>query len=323
MTAMDQTRERNHKRKSKSIQWLQCLVVYLVIFIAKTIPSKGRLVIATTFGNLMYFLVSKRRKIAVQNLQNAFPSGKSTQEIKRIARQSCSSLILLLFESATLSSVLDKPEELKRMVEATEGMDAILQRAKEIHEQSGGCLFVTPHLGHWECLPHLAAWAGIPLVIPLRKFANPYLENLLNTARSTTGQLFISKTNSLPALRETLRQGKSIGMLPDQSTMRGIPVDYFGRKASTTPVPAILAVLYNRPIVVTACCRTFKDSHYQAYMGPPIWPNGGRNEKGEILRLTQEMNHQMETIIRKYPEQYLWMHNRWKSYKSKRRMANS
>jgi len=103
--------------------------------------------------------------------------------------------------------------------------------------------------------------------------------------------------------------------------MTAVSVDYFGREASTTPVPAFLAVLYKRPIVVVACCRKSRDFQYEGFVGDPIWPDGDKNEKTEIIRLTQEMNRGMEAIIRKYPEQYLWMHDRWKKYRFKKGLS--
>ena len=111
-------------------------------------------------------------------------------------------------------------------------------------------------------------------------------------------------------------------MLPDQSTMKGISINFFGRPATTTPVPAILAITYNRPIVVTACCRKEGNYHYEGFVSDPIRPGEYTSEKAEIFRITEEITRNMESIIRKYPEQYLWMHNRWKTYKDKKELMS-
>ncbi|MBS1111857.1 MAG: lipid biosynthesis acyltransferase, partial [Nitrospirae bacterium] len=129
----------------------------------------------------------------------------------------------------------------------------------------------------------------------------------------------IPKSNAMFVLQKTLLKGNSIGLLPDQSTMKGIEVNFFGRKASTTPVPAILAINYYRPVVVVACCRK-PDGQYEGFVSDPIRPEKDKSEKAEIFRITEEMNQKMETVIRKYPEQYLWMHNRWKRYKNKKEL---
>jgi KDO2-lipid IV(A) lauroyltransferase len=122
-------------------------------------------------------------------------------------------------------------------------------------------------------------------------------------------------------LRRALRQGKSVGMLPDQRTIRAIWVEYFGRQATTTPVPAMLALQYRRPIVVAACCRRSRDFRFEGFVSDPIWPDTEGAEEAEVFRLTREMNRAMEAIVRRYPEQYLWMHNRWKAYRTNKDLS--
>ena len=113
-------------------------------------------------------------------------------------------------------------------------------------------------------------------------------------------------------LQKTLRRGKSIGLLPDQRGNRGILVDFFGRPAQTNPIPAILCVTYQRPIVVVACWRRPDNAGFDGYVSDPIWPGEYRSEKAEIYRLTEEMTRCMEGVIAKNPAQYLWIHIRWK-----------
>jgi KDO2-lipid IV(A) lauroyltransferase len=102
-------------------------------------------------------------------------------------------------------------------------------------------------------------------------------------------------------------------MLPDQSTSRGLRVKFFGADATVTPIPALLALRYGRPVVVVAACRTEDPYYFEGFVSDPIRPEPGRaDERSEIERISREINVKMEEIIRKYPEQYLWMHNRWK-----------
>jgi KDO2-lipid IV(A) lauroyltransferase len=182
---------------------------------------------------------------------------------------------------------------------------------------------VTPHIGNWELLPHVSAFVGIPLAVVARPLDNERLEKLVFENRVAGGQVLIPKKNALFALQKTLRKGTSIGMLPDQSTMKGISIDFFDRPATSTPVPAILAIAYKRPVVVVACCRKNDSDQYEGFVSDPIRPQEQySSEKAEIIRITKEITRQMETIIRKYPGQYLWMHNRWKTYKGKREIMS-
>ncbi len=232
-----------------------------------------------------------------------------------MARQSCNSLFLTFLEISILSGT----DAVKRLRDVTEGLDELFLKAKKAHDESGGCIFVTPHIGNWEVLPYISSIVGIPLAVVVRPLDNAYLERLVYAQRAGSGQVIIPKSNAMFVLQRTLMQGNSIGLLPDQSTMKGIEVNFFGRKATTTPVPAILAINYNRPVVVVACCRK-PDGKYEGFVSDPIRPEGHKSEKAEIFRITEEMNKEMESIIRKYPEQYLWIHNRWKRYKHKKEL---
>jgi KDO2-lipid IV(A) lauroyltransferase len=275
-------------------------------------------IISTILGNLLYSLSSKRRNIAIENLRHAFKGEKSEKEIIKIARESCNSFFFTFLEIIKLRHLFNRPDTIKNIRETAEDLDRLFQKAKKIHDESSGCIFVTPHIGNWEVLPHVCSFVGIPLAIVARPLDNEYLETLIFSNRTSSGQVIIPKKNAFFTLQKTLQKGISIGMLPDQSTMKGILIDFFGHKATTTPVPAILAITYNRPIVVAACCRKKGDYRYEGFVSDPIWPGEFTSEKAEIIRITEEMTHNMESIIRKYPEQYLWIHNRWKRYKGKK-----
>ncbi len=294
--------------------------VSLLIRCARGLPLSAVHSISRFLGSLLYLLSARRRTIAIENLYTAFHGEKNEQEIREIARKCCQSFFVTYLEIIKLRFLFTQPDIMKNLRATTENLDDLFRKAKQIHDSFNGCIFVTPHIGNWEILPHVSAVVGIPLAVVVRPLDNAYLEKMFYQDRASSGQVIIPKTNALFSLQKTLQQGTSIGMLPDQSTMKGISVDFFGRKATTTPVPAILAIQYKRPIVVVACCRRGKDSRYEGFVSDPILPEEYTSEKSEIFRLTGEMNRTMESIIRKYPEQYLWIHNRWKTYKDKKEL---
>lgn len=305
------------KKKGKFIRLVEYGAVYSLILCLSAIPLIFAHLISSFAGSFFYLLVPKRRNISLQNLRNTFSGSKTEKEIRRIARLSFKSFILTFMEVVKLRHLYASPDGMDKIRNITEGLDVLFLKAKKAHDESGGCIFVTPHIGNWEILPHVSALAGIPLVVVARPIDNEYLERLIYQNRAATGQIIIPKKNAFLVLQKTLNAGKSIGILPDQSTMNGIVVDFLGRKATTTPVPALLSVIHKRPIVVVACCR--KDRHnFEGFVCDPIWPGEYKSEKDEIYRLTAEMNRNMESIILKHPEQYLWMHNRWKTYKDKK-----
>lgn len=304
-------------KKGKFLKIVEYLSVYSLILLSGAAPLGLIRLISAFLGHILYIFVPRRRNIALENLRHAFKGAKGEREIRGIALRSFKSFFLTFLEVAKFRGIYTSPGAIEKMREAAEGLDELFHKAKRIHDESGGCLFVTPHIGNWELLPHVSAAVGIPLVIVARPTDNEYLEKLIYRNRAASGQVIIPKKNAFFALQKVLRAGKSIGMLPDQSTAKGILADFFGRKATTTPVPALLAIGHNRPIVVVACCRK-DDYRFEGFVCDPIWPRKSENEKEEIFRLTREMNRNMEEIIRKYPGQYLWMHNRWKSYKNRK-----
>lgn len=313
------TSSKQRRQKSKPHQLVEYVAVYFLMRFLQLIPHKLGYFFSNVIGRLLYLVVPKRRELALDNLRHAFQGAKSDKEIQAIALQSCCSVVASMFEAAKFRSLLKEKNELQRI--SAEGTDQLFLRAKEIHKQSQGCIFVTPHLGNWEVFPYAAAAIGIPLVIVARSRRNRYLHDLLYNSPSESGQVIIPNINAMFLLQESLRQGKSVGMLADQSTRKGISVKYFGRNALTTPMPAILSILYNRPIVVVACFRKSTSFRFEGTLSEPIWPQPHESERVEVYRLTQEMNQVMESIVRRHPDQYLWFHNRWKGYRAKTEVA--
>jgi KDO2-lipid IV(A) lauroyltransferase len=309
--------KKKRARKSRFLKLIEFAAVYTLLSVVRTIPMTCIRVISSVLGELFFFLSPKRRHIALGNLAAALSEHETEREIRKIAHESFRSFFLTFLEIIKFQHLFSSDEAAERISKSAEGIPALFQKAKAVHDKSGGCIFVTPHLGNWEILPHVSSLLGIPLVVIARPLDNEYLNDLLLKKRTASGQIIMPKRNSFFALQETLKKGKSIGMLPDQSTMKGISVDFFGRKATTTPVPALLAIAHKRPIVVVACCRK-AGGRYEGFVSNPIWPEDHESEKAEIFRITQEMNRHMESIIRKYPGQYLWMHNRWKTYKNEK-----
>jgi len=266
-----------------------------------------------------------RRRIALENLRRVYGNEKSERELQRIMKKSVSSFLLNVAENVWFRRVLDGPASIRRISEMIEEVDSLSDRAKAIHDSTGGCIFITPHLGCYTLLPYLFAAAGIPLTIPIQELGNEYIHQRwwpLNGARSLGGEIFVPKTNSLAFLRASLRHGRSLGIMADQRTMRGLAVEFMGATALTTPIPAMLAVNYRRPIVVGACCRRTGTHAYELMICEPIWPDPSQNKKADVVRMTRELNRAMESIIRAYPEQYLWVHNRWKPYSSKKKVSS-
>jgi len=304
-------------RKGKFIYFCEYALIYSAMFLFRIVPFSFMNLFSHFLAYLLYVFVPSRRQVAIDNIRNAFNGQKDEKEIKHIALQSFHSFFLMLSEILKFRFLSKEASGDQNSLEITEEIKKLFQKAKKIHDESKGCIFITPHIGNWELLLYASAVVGIPLAIVVRPLDNIFLENMLFKDRSASGQIIIPKKNALFTLKNTLRKGKSIGILPDQGTQKGIAVNFFGRKANTTPIPAVLAVTYQRPIVVVACCRKNNSFQFEGFLSDPIWPaKDYKSEKQEIYRLTEEIHKKTEYIVRKYPEQYFWIHRRWKEYEN-------
>ncbi len=286
--------------------------VYGLLTLVKVIPMAGVRLITRMTARTAFVVLRRRRRLAVENIELGLDVPRGTA-IKIARRSFLAFAMTALPEVVKLRHSLTTPGASDRLRTSNPGAVPLLVRARELHDQYRGCIFVTPHLGNWELLPYVAAVNEIPLAIPIRRLDNRMLEGLLDRHRRATGQTFVSRRNCLLSLQNHLARGRSIAILPDQSTVGGLTVDFFGRPATTTPIPALLAVRHQRPIVVVACLRSSHGS-FLGHVGDPIFPRDTDNERPEIERLTRVMTHELENLIRRFPEQYLWMHDRWKVY---------
>jgi KDO2-lipid IV(A) lauroyltransferase len=292
------------------LQIVEFAAVYSLYLLVRVLPMVMLRPLVAAIGNLAYILLVARRRVAVENIRRAL--GVDPRTARRIARRSFGAFLLTSVpEIVKMRRHLvadDAREWLRRRDPAAE---ALFSKARALHEESGGCVFVTPHFGNWELLPYLAATVGIPLAITVRSLDNVYLERLLERHRKATGHEFFDRRNALMRLDRALESGRSVALLPDQHVIKGVPVDFFGRPAATSPFPALLAIQHRKPIVLVACYRT-GPLVFGGHVGDPIWPRPEGDEKDEVERLTRAVNLAMEDVIRKHPEQYVWMHRRWK-----------
>ena len=317
-TRQKRAKKKKRRPKSRQLKLAEFGGVYLFYMITRLMPMWMLQAIAWGLGNFAFLAFSERRRIAVENVRYALKGRFSERQLWHIARRSIYNFFLIIPEVVKHKPVLKEDKAKLRFLEGNPELAPIFEKVRRLHKESKGCIFVTPHLGNWELLPFVSTAFGIPVAIPVRPLDNEYLERFIYRSRSESGQMFIPNRNSFLILQRCLAEGRSVGLLPDQSTKRGLLVDFFGRPAYTTPIPATLAVIHRRPIVVIACCRIGR-LQFTGYASDPIWPQDYEDESTEIMRLSQLMNREMEKLILRHPEQYLWMHNRWKRYKRKSR----
>jgi KDO2-lipid IV(A) lauroyltransferase len=201
------------------------------------------------------------------------------------------------------------PEQIRALVEVRGA-----EHVEKAMAAGRGALMVTCHIGNWELhgVAHGLLFGAIHVVA--RPLDNPLLDRRLCALRTIGGNTVVYKQRALAQILRALREGGGIAILIDQNVHPGdgLFVDFFGRKAATTTVAAALAVKTGCALVP---CRTelLRDGRYRLTYAPAVeWTPSGDRQR-DVACLTQRLTRQIEAWVRETPEQWLWMHRRWKT----------
>lgn len=154
---------------------------------------------------------------------------------------------------------------------------------------------------------------GISSFAIARVLDNPYLERFLLDFRQRTGQKILAKKGDFELIEEVLSKGGKLATLADQDAgPKGVFVDFFGRPASTHKAVAFLALEYQVPMMVVGTPRVGPPLHYRIEIEDIIYPSEYQDRPDACKAMTERFTRALERIVRRYPEQYLWLHRRWK-----------
>lgn len=184
------------------------------------------------------------------------------------------------------------------------------------HRQPG-VLFCTGHIGPWELSIHPPAIAGLPMDVVARPLDSFLVDAEANAMRDRFGNRTVSKFNNLTSLMRSLKNGRSLGLVADQDAgvhARGIFVKFFGRWCKAVDAPAVLAMMYQAPLIPSFPIRTsMLRPEYLLLFGDPIDISGDPRNPHDVQRILQDYHHALEDIVRRYPEQYEWLHHKWRT----------
>ena len=198
------------------------------------------------------------------------------------------------------------------------GQEAVLDRLVS----GGPMILLSGHFGNWEMAGYLFGVFGFPPNSVARTLDNPYLDDFLRRFRERTGQKMIPKNGGYDQMLEVLRDGGILSFLADQDAgQRGLYVDFFGRPASTHKAIALLAIEHQAPVVVGYARRIGPGFRYEVGCDAIIEPHEWSGQADDVRLLTQRYTTSLENVIRRSPEQYLWLHRRWKNQPKARARA--
>ena len=250
------------------------------------------------------FVPKKRKLLAKGQIMDCLGAGE--EEAERIAKESTLRFGPMLFE------VLRFPAIKKRIDEYVTVTGAI-EEAREQLATGKGCVFATSHAGNWELMGGALALKGIPLVAVAKKQTDRGMDKFINEYRALMG-MHVTYNKSVREMYDMLGEGWVIGLLSDQDPSRkdGIVIDFFGRPTNCVTGAAAMGRFKDVPVFMTQIHKE-ADGHHTLEIFPPLRVEKTRDKRGDIRRATEELNRQLEAYIRKYPEDWFWLHDRWKS----------
>jgi KDO2-lipid IV(A) lauroyltransferase len=278
----------------------------LIVALVKHIPLSLRKVIAHTLACAFYRLSLKHRLIAVHNLMRSFPE-KTTDEIMTIARESYQSFALVVAEFADIPYL--SRNNLDKLI-TINGLDNYTEACKE----GKGVLLFGAHFGNWEIGNAALAMMTSPFIFMYRILDSAFLEKNITAVRASYGNVSLSKENAMRPMIRLLKKGATINLLIDQNVAwyGGVFVDFFGRPACTTTGLALLALHTGAP-VLPALTHRLPDGRYVLEIGKKAEIIRTTDRNNDVLLNTQNFTNIIEEIIRRYPEQWFWLHQRWKT----------
>ena len=209
-----------------------------------------------------------------------------------------------------MCTVLSEPPERTLEGIALDGLDHL----KNTMETHGRALVLTAHLGNWELLAVANRLMGFPATVVVRPLDAPWLDVVAERLRRKAGIELIDKRGALRPVLSALRRGRVVALLLDQNASRreGVFVPFFGRPASTSKSLAVLAVRTQTPVVPMFIYREGFQRH-RVVIHPPLPVDPTRDSEGAVVELTQRCATAIEAAIGIAPDQWLWVHDRWRT----------
>jgi KDO2-lipid IV(A) lauroyltransferase len=288
-------------------RWLVWLLVKALGAFARLLSPRAARRLGRAIGSLMWALSRRDRRRALENLALAYGPGMPPEERARIGRACFANLAGSMTE---LFSIARRgPAGVLSHVGESQDLGALGEAAAS----GRGLVLYTAHLNNWELLGAYLAARGVRLKVVARRLNDERFDRMITDWRGRMGVETVYQDAGARPLLEHIRSGGALGVLPDQDVPRlaGEFVEFFGREAWTPTGPAALAVTEGVPMVGVFLVRR-GDSHALVVSEPIFAPQEG-SKRDKVLELTRRATAEIERIVRENPEQWVWMHRRWRT----------
>jgi len=290
------------KRIKNNIVYRGAVILFAFI---NVIPRKCALFIGETLGLVAYLIIPKERHKALTNLDRAYGDSIPFRRKREIARR----CFITFGRSAVEAMRLRKHfhRQIRPNVEVV-GLD----KFQAAYDRGKGVVAFTGHIGNFELLAAWVAQSGFKSAVIGREMYDKRLDKMLVANRTELGLVNVQTDDSPRKILRLLRDGYAIGFLIDTDSFRvaGELTPFYGRLAKTPTGPTELGLLSGAAFV-PIFCLSFPRGKYKLIFGDELIPESRERSRENIYRTTCRMTEVIENLIREYPEQWIWMHNRW------------
>ena len=294
-----------NKARSRVADYLVYLAVRIAVGVVQGLSFDTACGFARLLAWCVYTIDRRHRRVAIENLGMAFPGQMSPQQTDNVVRQVYGHFCQMVVELALLPRRMHV-NNWKRFVDMRNG-----GRMVEALLCGRPLLIVTGHFGNWEIAGYSLGLLGFTTHAIARTLDNPYLDDYLRQFRERTGQKTLAKKGDFDQIEQVLADGGVLATLADQDAgQRGLFVNFFGRPASTHKAVALMALEHQVPMLVIGTPRL--DGRYVVCPGELIDPLDYEKSPDAARAITERFTSDFEQLVRLAPEQYFWLHRRWK-----------
>jgi KDO2-lipid IV(A) lauroyltransferase len=295
------------KIRKPKVDYTIYIVVRLVVCVIQAMPIAVAMNFARGLGWLAYRIDKRHRKVAAENLRFAFPQ-KTDAEIDQIVRECYVHYCRVVIEIARIPRLyhIVQWRSHTNLINGDQTLGSLLDKRP--------LLIVTAHFGNWELAGYTLGMFGFKTYAIARVLDNPHIEKFFMQFRQATGQTIIAKKDDFDRLSDVLRNGGKVATLGDQDAgPRGVFVEFMGRPASAHKAVALMAMEFDAKMIVIGVPRVSENFQYQIHCEDTIDPRDYRDRPDAVKAITQRYHDALARMIHRHPEQYFWLHRRWKT----------
>ena len=306
---MEQANRRESAAAERTVvNWLMCTAFRLGMCIVQAIPLEMCYSFARSAGWLLARVFSRHRRLALDNLRHAFHDQYTEAQLEQLVEDVYVHFVSLGLEVAHIPRRLRDSTWRRHIQPRNQGP------LVELVLSGRPVIMLTAHFGNWEMAGYTMGVFGFKPYSVARSLDNPFMEEQLRNIRTRTGQEIVYKRGAFDVVSELMQRACMVAFLSDQDAgHRGVFVEFFGRPASSHKGVALLALEHDAPICMGFARRLGSQFRFEVWVENIIEPRDYRDSPDPVLDITQEFTRSFEAVVRRNPEQYLWLHRRWKS----------